>query len=214
MVTIRDLSERIGSFLSRTIDEPEKALVLTYGLELIIGETLKLVILILIAYILGLLTPTLFVLSTVIPLRILTGGQHSSSNLRCLTLTLIIILPLAFLSRYFSTVMNNMQSLSFAFIASVFFITILEQYGPGFSINYAEVSSETRKKVKVHSYIFVTIWLIAVLVYLFFSNNARLVSLVITSASVGVVWQGLLLTPLGHRFIKEIDTTLVSLKIR
>ncbi len=211
-MTIHDLSEKLANHLSEITGDPKKAPILTYGLELIIGESVKIIALILTAYIFGLLIPVLLILCTSVPLRILTGGQHCSSSFRCLIGTIIIIPILAFSARLISTGMTQVQLLVFIFIESILFIGVLVKYGPGYSVNYPNPSTQILSKVKKHALIFLGSWLVVILLLCYFVDSNKLNALIITSTSVGVLWQGFLITPLGHRFITTMDKYLLLLK--
>jgi len=213
-VSIRGLSLKLGDYLSQLINEPGKAPVLAYGLELIIGESVKLLILILSAYLMGLLTPMLFFLSTAVPLRVLTGGQHCSSSFRCLITTLIFFSLLVFLSESLIGIISGNYLLLFALISSVIFVIIIEYFGPGYSINYKEHSGALTRKVKKHTYISITLWLLVLLIFMYLVNDLKLQSLFITSSSFGVLWQGFLVTPPGHLFIRAVDNGLLLAKVK
>jgi len=212
-VSIRTISEKIGCYLSEKIEDPEKAPTLTYGLELIFSEIIKLTILLLVSYFFGLFTFTVIILSTSIPLRIITGGQHCSSSLRCQFGLLLTFPVLAYVAKIISYYINPVNLLLLALTSSVLMVLTLEKYGPGYSVNHPNPSQTLINKTKRYTYVFLISWLASVLSLVYFLNVFLTQSVIISSMSLGVLWQTFLLTPLGHQLILKVDKCLISLKI-
>ncbi len=214
MITVRHLSEKASLYLAQKAGKPEQIPVLTYGLELIIGETIKLTLLILIAYVLDLLLPMLLIFCTSIPLRVLTGGQHCSSSLRCLVVSLIAYVSLGYLVTYLLIFMSPITVLLIAFLASIILAVTLDKFGPGYSVNYSNSLSRPTKKVIKLSYMFLAVWLVAILTVNVLVDNQALCSTIIISTALGIYWQALMITPLGHRLINSVDKGLCAIGIR
>jgi len=211
---VHELSEKLSNYLCQQAGNPEKAPVIAYGLQLIIGEFLKLTAIILISFILDLLTPVLLVMSTAVPLRVITGGRHNSSGLRCLITTLLTFPALAALATFLSNNLNILQLLIFAFVTSVFLVLILEKYGPGESVNYREPRVEITEKMKKYAFILVAFWLIAILAFAYLLSDLALYLTIIVSTSLGVLWQGILITPLGHLIVAGSDKLFDAVRIK
>lgn len=82
----------LGSQLHSNREQVE---VYAYGLQILLGSALKIVLLVLISIFLNILPYTLLVLAAFVMLRIPGGGVHLNSYSRCLTVGLILILGLA-----------------------------------------------------------------------------------------------------------------------
>ena len=78
----------------------ERAEVINYGLQLIIGEIPKLIIIITIAYILKVLDLSILVLILLLPYRTVSGGVHLQSHLGCIVVTSVFYIGNAVLSKY------------------------------------------------------------------------------------------------------------------
>ncbi len=213
-MTVHSLSERAGRYLAEKAGKPEQIPVLTYGLELIIGETVKLILLVLIAHVLNLLLPMLLIFCTSIPLRVLTGGQHCSSSLRCLIVSLAAYVGLGYLAVYLLSIMSPVNLLITAFLASIVMAITLDKFGPGYSVNYSNSSSKPAKAVTKLSFLFLATWLIAILGVNITVDNQTLCSTIIISTALGIYWQALMITPWGHKIINAADKGLCLLKIR
>ena len=78
----------------------ERAEVINYGLQLVIGEIPKTFVLILIAYALGVLKLTVFALLFMMPYKTFAGGVHLKTHIGCIIATSIFYIGNAFLSKY------------------------------------------------------------------------------------------------------------------
>ncbi|WP_418791190.1 accessory gene regulator ArgB-like protein [Phosphitispora sp. TUW77] len=214
MITVHSLAEKAGLYLAERAGKPEQVPILTYGLELVIGETIKLLVFIITAHFLDLLLPMLLLFCTSIPLRVLTGGQHCSSSLRCLVVSLIAYVCLAYLAGYLAALMNVTNLILIAFLASIFLVVTLDKYGPGYSVNYSNSSSDPINTVTKFSFIFLAVWLITIFAVNLIINNQDIYSKIIISTALGIYWQTLMITPLGHKLISAVDKGLCQLGIQ
>ena len=81
------------------IDE-ERAEVINYGLQLVFGEIPKTLVLIIIAYFLGVLKLTVFALLFMMPYKTFAGGVHLKTHIGCILFTILFYIGNAFLSKY------------------------------------------------------------------------------------------------------------------
>lgn len=72
---------------------------LRYAISAVVNEVAKFMVIVILFYLLGLLTPLLFTVLVIIPIRITTGGLHFNNNISCFLASLlffilsIIVLP-------------------------------------------------------------------------------------------------------------------------
>ena len=78
----------------------ERAEVIKYGLELIIGEIPKIFLLFIIGFLLGIGKLTLFAFLVILPYRALTGGFHLKTHLGCIICTNLFYCGNVMLSKY------------------------------------------------------------------------------------------------------------------
>ena len=78
----------------------ERAEIINYGLQLVIGEIPKIILLILISWALGVLKLTLLALVLILPYRTVSGGVHLKTHIGCIIATTIMYTGNAFLSQY------------------------------------------------------------------------------------------------------------------
>ena len=80
--------------------DKERAEVINYGLQLIIGEIPKTFVLLLIAYVFGVLKLSILALLFVMPYRTFSGGVHLKTHFGCIVATSLYYVGNALLSKY------------------------------------------------------------------------------------------------------------------
>src|SRR5699024_19494 len=80
--------------------DDERAEVINYGLQLLIGEIPKTLIIIGIAWILGVLDLTILALILMLPYRTASGGVHLKTHIGCIVATSVFYIGNAVLSKY------------------------------------------------------------------------------------------------------------------
>lgn len=71
--------------------DDERAEIIMYGLQNIIGEFPKIFIILLIAYLLGMLKVTVISILLIAPYRCFSGGVHMKTHIGCIIYNIIII---------------------------------------------------------------------------------------------------------------------------
>lgn len=132
------------------IDE-ERAEVIQYGIQLLLGEFPKLIILFLIAFICKIGWLTVFAFIALLPYRISSGGFHLKTHWGCLIATNLFYLGIVFLgnSISFYPEITKYVVIGFNFLFSTIMIT---KYAPADTINVPILSTKERKKKKIASY--------------------------------------------------------------
>ena len=80
--------------------DDERAEVINYGLQIIIGEVPKVFITLGVAYLLGIFKLTLITFLLIMPYRSFSGGFHLKTHLGCIICTTIFYCGIAFASKY------------------------------------------------------------------------------------------------------------------
>lgn len=144
------LMKRIRAKMPEVDDE--RAEVIKYGLELIIGEIPKFFITLFIAWILGVLKYTLITILIVLPYRISAGGLHLKSHIGCILGTTTFYVGSAFISKImiFPSMAVKVFFLISVLIFSIIMITL---YAPADTENVPILQKKVRKEKKIKSYI-------------------------------------------------------------
>lgn len=142
--------------------DDERAEVINYGLQILIGEIPKFFIIILISYVLGVLELTLLTLLLIIPYRTVAGGTHLKTHIGCLICTTLFYTGTAFLSKSI-IIPFNIKIIS-TLVIWIFSIFMIKLYAPADTEDVPILRKKERKIKKILSYIIATINLSLVLI--------------------------------------------------
>lgn len=160
--------DKICTFLTKKIQkempdiDEEKAEVINYGLQNIIGEIPKIILLFIIAWILGAFKEVLFMFIVLSPYRGASGGFHLKTHIGCIIGTNIFYCGVAFLSK--SLILSEEIKYLMVLGVWVFGMIMIKLYAPADTENVPILSKKERKKKKILSYLTFTIGMIASLV--------------------------------------------------
>lgn len=194
----RTLAENCGENLGYT---EEKIDFLRFGFEIIIGEGLKLAVLIAIAVTYDVLPEMLSTIITFFTFRFISGGAHSNSHEGCFITTTFFFSGIAFVSSISSPIFAGSNAwilLMIAFIISAVAITL---WAPAENRN-RPIKAEKRKKLKVFSYILLVVWGLSIGTAVYFSVFQPGVML---ASDLAVILQSFILSPAGFRLMEYTD---------
>ena len=143
--------------------DDERAEIIMYGLQNIIGELPKGIIILLIAYFLGILKLTLISLLIIAPYRCFSGGVHMKTHIGCIVFTLTLYSGSALLGKYIS--IDGITKYVLAFSVWTFCMIMLKMYAPADTENVPILRKKERKQKQIFSYIILTVeFIIAVII--------------------------------------------------
>lgn len=212
-MSIKSLSCFLAEKLTDITRQKEMVPKITYGLEMIIGETIRIICLLLAAAFLDLFLPTLFLMLSIIPLRVITGGGHCTSSLRCLFATILTYLSMAVASVLLAKNIPLVFLLGFCLLSYCLFATIIDRSGPGYSVNYPNPSTELIETIKRRVFAVLTIYTIVILNIFYLAQNESSL-IILASAAIGGLWQSLMITTYGHWLTAIIDKSLLFARIK
>jgi len=138
--------------------DDERAEIINYGLQLIIGEIPKFLILFLIAYMCGVLELSILVLLIVTPYRAVSGGAHFTTHIECIIATSLFYTGNALLSQQF--VLEKPIQYIITAVVWIFAILVIKKYAPADTEAVPILREKERKIKKILSYIIMTIMLV------------------------------------------------------
>lgn len=147
--------------------DDERAEVINYGMQLIVGEIPKFFIMIGIAFLLGIGPLTILTFLIMMPYRAYSGGFHLKTHIGCMIVTPTLYCGIAFLSKIIVIEPVFIKYLVILLVW-IFGITMVKLYAPADTENIPILSQKERKYKKRMSYITLTITLI---VGMFVENN-------------------------------------------
>lgn len=147
------LTNRIRKEMPEVDDE--RAEIIMYGLQNIIGELPKGIIILIIAYLLGIFELTLISILIIAPYRCFSGGVHMKTHIGCITYTLILYSGSALIGKY--VVLSGIIKYITAFIIWAFCMIMIKLYAPADTENVPILRKKERKQKQIFSYIILTV---------------------------------------------------------
>ena len=155
------LTEKIRKQMPEIDDE--RAEIIMYGLQILIGELPKGVIILAIAYFLGIFKLTLLSVLIIAPYRCVSGGVHMKTHIGCIIYTLILYSGSALLGKYF-ILEGNVKIIS-AIIVWAFCMIMIKIYAPADTENFPILRKKERLQKQIFSYTILTLeFLIAIII--------------------------------------------------
>ena len=153
--------------------DDERAEIIMYGLQNIIGEIPKIFIIFIIAYFLGIFKLTLMAVLIIAPYRIFSGGVHMKSHLGCILYTLMLYSGSALIGKY--VVLVGTAKYIIASVVWAFCMVMIKLYAPADTENVPILRKQERRRKQIFSYIILTIEFIIAI----FINNTTIAGIII-----------------------------------
>lgn len=165
------LTNRIRKEMPEINDE--RAEIIMYGLQNIIGEIPKIFIIFLISYFLGIFKLTLMAVLIIAPYRCFSGGVHMKTHIGCIIYTLMLYSGSALLGKYI--VLTVITKYVTSAIVWAFCMRMIKLYAPADTENVPILRKQERRQKQIFSYIILTVeFIIAVLI-----NNTTIAGIII-----------------------------------
>lgn len=160
--------DKICTFLTNKIRkempeiDDERAEVIKFGLENIIGEIPKVFIMLGVAYVLGIFKWALFTFVVLFPYRGASGGVHLKTHIGCILFTTLFYCMIPLISKYL------ILPVTIKYIAVVlvwiFGMIMIKLYAPADTESIPILEEKVRKKKRLLSYVSLTIALVVALI--------------------------------------------------
>lgn len=139
------------------VDE-ERAEVINYGLQLVIGEIPKIFIIFAISYVLGVFKLTLFSFIFIMPYRAVSGGTHLHTHIGCIIATSVFYIGNALSSKYLILEANTKYIVVCAIW--IFSMWMIKLYAPADTRSVPILRKKERRIKQTFSYVFMTLTLV------------------------------------------------------
>lgn len=164
--------------------DDERAEVIMYGLQLIIGELPKMILLFAIAIILKIGWLVIFAYVTMLPYKVVAGGFHLKTHIGCTIGTFLVYFGNVLISKNIIIDVGHIKYIVFG-LTWIFTIIMISLYAPADTINIPILSKKERKQKKILSYIFATITLIiGAILNNYTLSNIILLNVILESISI------------------------------
>ncbi len=138
--------------------DDERAEVINYGLQLVLGEIPKIFIIFILAYILGVFKLTVLSFLFIMPYKMVSGGTHLHTHIGCVIATSVFYIGNAIISKY---LVWNTEILKYTIVFAIwiFSIVMIKLYAPADTEAVPILRKQERKVKRILSYIIMTITL-------------------------------------------------------
>lgn len=200
---ITDISNRLALILGKYSEREEDTDYLRYGLEIIIGGLVKIIVLFFAAYLLGVFEPMVWVFGTFAFFRSLTGGHHYSTYGRCLAAGFILLVGIAYTVAKVESFVSLSNVTYLLYFTTIYGFVLAYKYAPSNHF-YKKTTRKQKEYLRIFSFIFIVFWFL--LVYYFIN---RLYNMDIILASIaGFLFQLSSLHPYTYKFVAKVETLL------
>lgn len=134
--------------------DDKRAEVIMYGLQNIIGELPKGIIILIIAYILGIFKLTVISILIIAPYRCVSGGVHMKTHIGCIIYTLLLYSGSSLLGKYI--VLTGNVKIVLAIAVWIFCMIMIKLYAPADTENLPILRKKERMQKQILSYIIIT----------------------------------------------------------
>lgn len=169
--------------------DDERAEVINYGLQILIGEVPKFFIMLIIAYILGVLKLSIITFIILLPYRGASGGFHLKTHIGCIISTCTFYCGIAILAK--NIILEDNIKYVFILITFLFGIMMTKLYAPADTEDVPILSKKVRKQKQILSYAFLTLGLIIAMIV----NNSIISNIII----FGYIIQTCMITRLAYK---------------
>ncbi len=169
--------------------DDERAEVINYGLQIIIGEIPKIFIMLGIAYLLGVFKLSLIAFLIMLPYRTFSGGFHLHTHIGCIVTTCVMYCGTALLAKYM--VLEGVAKIITIALVWIFGMIMIKLYAPADTENVPILRKKERRQKQILSYIILTVALILA----GFINNMIISNIII----VGYLIQTCTITRLAYK---------------
>ena len=138
--------------------DDERAEVINYGLQVIIGEIPKIFIMLGIAYLLGVFKLSLIAFLIMLPYRTFSGGFHLHTHIGCILTTCAMYCGTALLAKYI--VLEGVAKIITIVLVWIFGMIMIKLYAPADTENVPILREKERRQKQILSYVTFTVALV------------------------------------------------------
>ena len=142
--------------------DDERAEVIIYGLQLIIGEIPKFFITLAIAYFLNVFKLTILTFVVLMPYRFASGGLHLKTHIGCIVSTTLYYCGVPLLAKNITIV----QNIEYILVLGIwiFGMIMVKLYAPADTENVPILQKSERKQKKILSYVMLTLGIVLAII--------------------------------------------------
>lgn len=195
---VKQLSDSMASYLSHQLNyDKEKESILSYGLEIIVGEFVKIAPILALSLLIGTFSYTLVGLVSFCFFRAFIGGVHERTFMRCFLISLLVLSSIGIVGKYFDFLMEG--RLWPALLVYGQAVILIYLWVPAGTEKKEIKNKNTRRKIKRTSLVISTFWILLI-VYSFINQFYHQY---ILASTLGVFSAFFFVTPLAYKIAKS-----------
>lgn len=171
----------------------EQGEAIVYGLQLLVGEAPKMILLFVISFICGFGLEMVFAYFAIMPYRTVSGGFHLHTHLGCIIGSTVFYYGIVLLSKFL--IFGSIEKYIMVALSLVFGLLMVSMYAPADTENVPIISKKERKQKKILSYITLVLTLVIAVII---PNNVYSNILII-----GSIFQSLSISRLAYKLTKN-----------
>ena len=171
----------------------EQGEAIVYGLQLLVGEAPKMILLFVISFICGFGLEMVFAYFAIMPYRTVSGGFHLHTHLGCIIGSTVFYYGIVILSKFL--IFGSIEKYIMVALSLVFGLLMVSMYAPADTENVPIISKKERKQKKILSYITLVLTLVIAVII---PNNVY--SNILT---IGSIFQSLSISRLAYKLTKN-----------
>ncbi|MFX0547970.1 accessory gene regulator ArgB-like protein [Hathewaya histolytica] len=185
-----------------SLSDNEKA-ILKYGITIATSTILGVVASLSLAALLGNFFHVFIMIVSMMIYRSFSGGGHCSTMLRCTIFSTILVNLLCI----FSELLLNFNLINYfyftiEFLILLFSIWAIYNYAPADTPAKPIKKKEKKEKLKKLSFVYIIVWYCFSISWFYIKADVSKISFYI---SIGILWQTFSITPLGYKFLNDMD---------
>ncbi|MBC7346944.1 MAG: accessory gene regulator B family protein [Clostridia bacterium] len=199
MASVHELAVTLGRRLARGTGHKERAALLGYGLEIILGSAFEIAAILVLGWLFGCLGPVALALAVASTLRLFSGGNHCSAYYRCFVLSLVVFLSLGGAARLLAAALPPLPLFLLGLGSWAAALVVVLVLAPVEGKIRLDRRPGVRRRRRVYSILCVAAWGAA---------GALGGAEAAMAVSLGLAWQAFSLTGWGRGFIQQVDRLL------
>ncbi|KJR44431.1 hypothetical protein UF75_5180 [Desulfosporosinus sp. I2] len=206
-MSILNISNSLAGYFKRQLNlDEDRTDILRYGFEVIIGESIKIITLFLLAYSLELTQYVIVGFLTVGIYRLFSGGYHSETYERCFVLSLMLFLGMGKITQMLLPYFRFSVPLNFGIVTATFVMTlwIAIKWAPAETVN-KPLSPTEKNRQKKFSLGWIVLWFILTC-YLLLWFPLEKTAFILLGTLIAHILQSISITPTGFKIMRFIDT--------
>ncbi len=204
-MSVHELAVKMADYLGRELDaERIQVARMAFGLELLLGDMVKLVIILTLAQLLGIILEVLIIMVVAAVLRLASGGEHCSAYYRCLVGGIICFLLLGWGVQVLNPLLSRQIITMIALFSFLLVEFILWKYAPGDTENKPITEPADKKRFKKWSLRIGFAYFVIMMSCAGFDRASAFV----LPVAAGMLEQAFTVTPWGYSFMHFVDRVL------